>query len=124
MTLRDELMQLLNRLQHGSEPMEEMLHSCYLMLRNASFPCQPHPGSSVFMTRPMASQHRVLRQRLVAVCPVTCAVGDEDGFPRRVWLGSPLARQDDDEVVQQGYGSSCGCTKRKADSATKKSGVC
>jgi hypothetical protein len=43
------------------------------------------------MTRPMAGQHRVFRQRLVAVCPVTCAAGDEDGFPRRFWLGSPLA---------------------------------
>jgi hypothetical protein len=76
------------------------------------------------MTRPMASQHRVLRQRLVTVCPVTCAVGDEHGFPRRFWLGSPLARQDDDKVVQQGYGGTCGCTKRKADSAAKKGGVC
>ena len=76
------------------------------------------------MTRPMASQHRVFRQRLVAVCSVTCAVGDEDGFPRRFWLGSALAMQDDDEVVQQGYGSSYGCTKRKADSVAKKSEVC
>jgi hypothetical protein len=35
------------------------------------------------------------------------------GYDRR-WLG-----QNDEEVVQQGCGSSYGCTKRKADSAAK-----
>jgi hypothetical protein len=100
--------------------MEKMLHSCHPMLRIASFPYRPHSGSSDLHDASYGEPAQSVKATTCRGVSVTCAVGDEHGFPRRFWLGSPLARQDDDKVVQQGYGGTCGCTKRKADSVAKK----